>query len=65
MLKKCFEETGHGVPNSLLHTIENVGKCYIMLREVDWNCPEVFSQEYISAERWYNIKSSELKMSGS
>ncbi|XP_014370943.2 39S ribosomal protein L50, mitochondrial [Papilio machaon] len=24
VLKTCFEETGHGVPNSLLHTIENV-----------------------------------------
>ncbi|XP_045532565.1 39S ribosomal protein L50, mitochondrial [Pieris brassicae] len=24
VLKSCFEETGHGVPNSLLHTIETV-----------------------------------------
>lgn len=25
VLKSCFEETGHSVPNSLLHTIETVG----------------------------------------
>ncbi|XP_041977001.1 39S ribosomal protein L50, mitochondrial [Aricia agestis] len=25
VLKLCFEETGHSVPNSLLHTIETVG----------------------------------------
>ena len=26
VLKACFDQTGHGVPNSLLHTIETVGK---------------------------------------
>lgn len=25
VLNTCFQETGHGVPNSLLHTIETVG----------------------------------------
>lgn len=25
VLKACFEETGHSVPNSLLHSIETVG----------------------------------------
>lgn len=26
VLKACFDETGHGIPNSMLHTIETVGK---------------------------------------
>lgn len=28
VLKACYDETGHSVPNSLLHTIETVGEIY-------------------------------------